>query len=90
MNLMGKTRVSGATVNDNAVYGGKVITDLTITNNLSENLSIAIGANNLFDVYPDDNRPGSQGDGSFPFSRRTSQFGYTGTFLFARLSFTIN
>lgn len=86
----GQARVAGATVNDNAIYGGKVVTDLTISNNLSENLSITVGANNLLDVYPDDNRPGSQSNASFPYSRRTSQFGFTGRFLFARLSFTIN
>jgi iron complex outermembrane receptor protein len=85
----GQTRVDGATVNDNAIYGGKVITDFTISNHLSENLTVAIGANNLFDVYPDDNRPGSSGDGSFPYSRRTSQFGFSGRYVFARLSFTI-
>ena len=85
----GQARVSGATVNENAIYGGKVITDLTISNNLSENLSVTIGANNLLDVYPDDNRPGSQSNASFPYSRRTSQFGFTGRFVFARLNFTI-
>ncbi|MBE9489401.1 MAG: TonB-dependent receptor, partial [Bacteroidetes bacterium] len=85
----GQVRVDGATVNDNAIYGGKIITDLTVSNNLSENLVITIGANNLLDVYPDDNRPGSQSNASFPYSRRTSQFGFTGRFLFARLSFTI-
>jgi iron complex outermembrane receptor protein len=84
----GQARVDGATVNDNAVYGGKVITDLTISNNLSDNLSVTIGANNLLDVYPDDNRPGSQSNASFPYSRRTSQFGFTGRFVFARLNFT--
>ncbi len=86
----GQARVDGAAVNDNAIYGGKIITDLTLSNNLSENLSITLGANNLLDVYPDDNRPGSQSNASFPYSRRTSQFGFTGRFLFARLNFTIN
>ena len=85
----GQSRVDGATVNDNAIYGGKVITDLTISNNISENLSVTIGANNLLDVYPDDNRPGSQSNASFPYSRRTSQFGFSGRFVFARLNFTI-
>ncbi len=85
----GQARVDGAMVNDNAIYGGKVITDLTVSNNISENLSVTLGANNLLDVYPDDNRPGSQSNASFPYSRRTSQFGFTGTFLFARLNFTI-
>ena len=82
----GQARVAGATVNDNAVYGGKVVTDLTLTNNMNDNTSITIGANNVFDVYPDENRPGSQSNASFPYSRRTSQFGFLGRYLFARIN----
>ena len=82
----GQARVSGASVNDNAVYGGKVVTDLTLTNNMNDNTSITVGANNVFDVYPDENRPGSQSNASFPYSRRTSQFGFLGRYLFARIN----
>ena len=82
----GQARVAGASVNDNAVYGGKVVTDLTLTNNMNDNTSITIGANNVFDVYPDENRPGSQSNASFPYSRRTSQFGFLGRYLFARIN----
>jgi len=83
----GQARVDGATVNDDAVYGGKIITDLTVTNNLSDITTITIGANNLLDVYPDENRAGSQSNASFPYSRRTSQFGFMGRYVFARVSF---
>ncbi|OUR94725.1 hypothetical protein A9Q87_03575 [Flavobacteriales bacterium 34_180_T64] len=86
----GQARVDGASVNDNAVYGGKIITDLTVSNQLFENTMITVGANNLLDVYPDDNRPGSQSNASFPYSRRTSQFGFMGRYVFARLSITLN
>lgn len=82
----GQARVAGATVNDNAVYGGKIVTDLTLTNNTSASTSITIGANNIFDVYPDENRPGSQSNASFPYSRRTSQFGFLGRYVFARIN----
>ena len=82
----GQARVAGASVNDNAVYGGKVVTDLTLTNNMNDNTSITIGANNVFDVYPDENRPDSQSSASFPYSRRTSQFGFLGRYLFARIN----
>ena len=86
----GQARVDGATVNDDAVYGGKIITDLTVSNQLFENTMITVGANNLLDVYPDDNRPGSQSNASFPYSRRTSQFGFMGRYVFARVSITLN
>ena len=86
----GQARVAGATVNDNAIYGGKIITDLSVANQISKSFTIAVGANNLFDIYPDDNRPGSQSNGSFPYSRRTSQFGFMGRYVFARVTFTLD
>ncbi|TXN38452.1 TonB-dependent receptor [Flagellimonas hymeniacidonis] len=81
----GDARVEGTTVSDDAVYGGKLITDFTVTKSFSENLSLTVGASNLFDVYPDENRAGGTSGDQFVYSRRTSQFGYSGRYLFARL-----
>ncbi|WP_234387093.1 TonB-dependent receptor [Aquimarina sp. Aq78] len=85
----GDPRVEGTIVSDDAVYGGKVITDLSVSAKVFENLNITIGANNLLDVYPDDNRAGGTAGDQFVYSRRTSQFGYTGRFLFARINFSL-
>ncbi|MBP2833306.1 TonB-dependent receptor [Aquimarina sp. U1-2] len=85
----GDPRVDGTVVSDDAVYGGKVITDLSFSAKLLENLSVIIGANNLLDVYPDENREGGTAGDQFVYSRRTSQFGYTGRFLFARINFKL-
>lgn len=85
----GTDRVANHTVSPDAVYGGKLVTDFTVSHDFSEDLNISIGANNLLDVYPDENRPGGRSGDQFVFSRRTSQFGYTGRFLFARLNLKI-
>ncbi len=85
----GDPRVDGTVVSDDAVYGGKVVTDLSFSAKLLENLNVTIGANNLLDVYPDENREGGTAGDQFVFSRRTSQFGYTGRFLFARVNFKL-
>lgn len=85
----GDPRVDGTEVSPDAIYGGKLVTDFTITKQFSEDLSLTIGANNLLDVYPDENRPGGTSGNQFVFSRRTSQFGYTGRFVFARLSLSL-
>ncbi len=85
----GDLRVEGTTVSDDAVYGGKVVTDLSFSAKLLENLNITIGANNLLDVYPDENREGGTAGDQFVYSRRTSQFGYSGRFLFARVNFSL-
>ncbi len=85
----GDARVEGTTVSDDAIYGGKLVTDLTVTKTFSENLALTVGASNLFDVYPDENREGGTSGDQFVFSRRTSQFGYSGRYLFARLRFSL-
>lgn len=70
-------------------YGGKVLTDLSVRYSFSDVLSFTVGANNVLDVYPDENRPASTSGDQFVYSRRTSQFGYTGRFVFAKLNFTL-
>lgn len=77
------------------VFGTKIVTDLSFGYDFTENMSVTIGANNLFDIYPDraadafsdggTNRSG----GRFDWSRRAQQFGIGGRFLFARLSFNL-
>lgn len=85
--VMEATNNSDPTINTR--YGGKIITDLTIGYNVSENLKLMIGANNLLDVYPDKNDPAFRSGGRFVYSRRSVQFGTNGRHLFARLSFKL-
>lgn len=40
---------------EHPVWGGKVITDLSIGYKFTKGLRLTIGANNLFDIYPDKN-----------------------------------
>ena len=74
----------------------KWITDLELRYDLfDQRLGLAIGANNLFDVYPDrspfGNRPAAVG-GQFPVNQYYipysgfSPFGFNGRFLYARAS----
>ncbi|AZB02400.1 TonB-dependent receptor [Chryseobacterium joostei] len=61
MDANGDGIVSGEIINGQAVatehpvWGGKVITDLSVGYKFSKNLKLTIGANNLFDIYPDKN-----------------------------------
>jgi iron complex outermembrane receptor protein len=67
-------------------FSGKVITDLTLSYAASKNVSINIGANNLFDVYPDkQTHSGNASSGRFTYSRAVSQFGYNGRYVFAKI-----
>lgn len=83
--------VSEATTNvDNQqVYGSKLVTDLSFGYQASDNLTLTVGANNLLDVYPDRTIEANRSSGRFDWSRRSQQFGVAGRFLFARLSFKL-
>ncbi len=88
-NFINDSRVDSASIAPDAVYGSKIITDTAITSPLFKRIKLTIGANNIFDIYPDKNRPQSTAGNQFIYSRRTSQFGYSGRFLFAKLHFSL-
>lgn len=70
-------------------YGDKIVTDLSVGFNFSENLTLAVGANNLLDVYPDEVPTASNYGDQFIFSRRTSQFGFNGRYVFGRITLNL-
>ncbi len=65
-------------------FGTKWVTDLELGHDLSDNVTLSVGANNLFDVYPDRNGiiayDGSGAYGNF------APFGLSGGFYYARVS----
>lgn len=69
------------------VFASKTVTDFSITGHVNDQFSITLGANNLFDVYPDMLlSPNVRGE--VIYSRRTNQFGTQGRFV--NLSFNYN
>jgi len=85
-------------IND-AVYGGKVLTDLSFSYELTDKINFTIGANNLFNVYPDTFAKAYSSTGGIPQDRnldfvgrfkypwQTTQFGIDGTRIFTKLNF---
>lgn len=77
------------------VFSSKIVTDLSIGYKLSDSFMVTVGANNLFDIYPDraskdiNGNGNNRSDGRFDWSRRAQQFGVGGRFLFARLSLSL-
>jgi iron complex outermembrane receptor protein len=71
------------------IYDSKIVTDLSVGYAFSESLSLTVGANNLLDVYPDEVPTGSNYGDQFIFSRRTSQFGFNGRYVFGRITFKL-
>ncbi len=66
-----------------ALFGAKVVTDLDLGYQLTSSVDVSVGANNLFDVYPDKNGiiayDGSGQYGAF------APFGLSGGFYYARI-----
>ena len=79
---------------DDQILGPKWITDLEVRYKFMDRFGIALGANNIFDVYPDVRpfgpRPTSgtyaQNFQYIPYSASGSPFGFNGRFLYGRLT----
>lgn len=65
-------------------FSGKTLIDATIGYDISQRLSVTIGANNLFDVYPDKVNPdyASYNSGQTPYTRNANQFGFNGAYYY--------
>lgn len=73
----------------NPTYGSKIVTDLSLSYEFFKDVRLTIGANNIFDVYPDLAPADLTSGNNFIFPRATSQFAFNGRYLFGRLSFKL-
>lgn len=64
--------------------GAEMTVDAEVTYNFNENYSIAVGASNLFDEYPDENRWAEVLGAKYP---TTAVMGFNGGFYYARLTY---
>lgn len=67
------------------VYSAKWITDLDLGYNLSKNLNVAIGAKNLFDIYP--RKQGVPSSTMVSSYGTYSPYGFTGGYYYTRLTY---
>ena len=81
----GEVTAFGTTAANDQTFGAKWITDMSVGLKLRENTSFTFGADNLFDVYPDQNIAVNSNNGIFPFAG-ISPFGFNGRFAFARMN----
>lgn len=84
---------------NDATYGGKLLTDLSFSYAFTDKVSFTLGANNLFNVYPDTFQDAYSANGGVPNDRnldfvgrfqypwQTTQFGIDGTRIFSKLNF---
>ena len=71
-------------------FDARTITDISIGYKLGKNVRLTVGSNNLLDVYPEKVAlPGNTGSNQFIYSRRASQIGYNGRYIFGRIELTL-
>jgi iron complex outermembrane recepter protein len=83
-----------ATGNLDQTFSAKWITDLDVSVRLLQRFRLAVGANNLFDVYPDEWKDWSAGvngalttNGIYRYAGGTSPWGLNGRTVYLRLSY---
>ena len=64
-------------------YTSKIVTDLTMGFKLSDNVKLSLGANNLFNIYPDQQDDWVEAGGYWD----AVQMGFNGAYYYARLGF---
>jgi iron complex outermembrane receptor protein len=71
-------------------FGGKFITDLSLSYTINKMVTINVGGDNLFDVYPDkQSHSGNTSSGRFTYSRSVSQFGFNGRYIYGRVTLNL-
>ncbi|WP_045826254.1 TonB-dependent receptor plug domain-containing protein [Teredinibacter turnerae] len=87
---------------DSQTFSAKTLVDLKLSYDFMDNLTFALGGNNIFDVTPDENHVGQSRagrivdasgnvvvdtEGVFFYSRRSAPFGFNGAFFYTNLTY---
>lgn len=69
-------------------FRAKIVSDASLAYSFTPRINLLIGANNLFNVYPDKiDFPSLTASGQTPYTRFTSQFGFLGAYYFTALKY---
>ena len=82
----GSFKAYGNAVANDRTFGAKWITDLELSWQATQALGVAIGANNLFNVYPDRNDTATNVNTGAGFYSTSGAYGFTGGFYYGRLT----
>jgi iron complex outermembrane receptor protein len=71
-------------------FGAKTLVDVDLGLELLRGIRLAVGGNNVFNTFPDQQKVGNNiNSGRFIYSRRVTQFGMNGGFYYARLALSL-
>lgn len=91
-NYYGSVSGEGFTPGLKQKWGGKWLTDLSVSYNFTDDLRVTLGGNNIFDVYPDKWQSTGPDQNPFPYlgfkyGWETLPFGLNGGYYYARLNY---
>ena len=88
-NYYGRVRFKPAIPANDETFGAKVLFDADVGYQFTKVLQFTIGADNLFNTFPDQNTKAANISlGRFIYNRNVSQFGLNGGFYYAKLELT--
>ena len=88
-NYFGRVLYKPANPANDEVFGAKVLVDLDVSYQISPAVQLTVGADNLFNTFPDKNtKDPNLSFGRFVYNRNVSQFGQNGGFYYTRLGLT--
>lgn len=82
----GEITVAQPTAANDQTFGKKVITDLSLAYRFLDQISLTVGGNNIFDVYPDTLITPNQTRGIYIYSG-ASPFGFNGAYYYVRAAY---
>jgi iron complex outermembrane receptor protein len=81
------TQVSATGPQFDDTISPKVLVDLDVEYSFTDNAQLTVGANNLFNVYPNVLMPANQGATGFSYYNPYSPFGISGGFYYSRFTY---
>lgn len=89
-NYFGGVTEATTTVANQQFYDPKWVTDVSVGYSITKQLRVTIGANNVFDKYPEKIAiAANSNSGAFVYPRNAIQFGSNGRYLFARVALSL-
>ncbi len=88
-NYYGRVRFKPDNPANDEVFGAKVLFDIDLGYQVTKNLLLSVGADNLFNTFPDrQTKDANISNGRLIYSRNVSQFGQNGGFYYGKLNLT--
>ncbi len=89
-NYYGRVRYRADDPAADEVFGAKVLFDLDVGYQVTKNVLLSVGADNLLNTFPDPvSKAVNSSFGRFTYSRNVSQFGENGGFYYGKLELTL-